>query len=193
MPFTGKHDSFPVMHLLIVPLAPAEQIARSLVASLPDAPDVVARILPVEEANAVAIQLYDGDGQALNLDYEAFAARLSVGSHGVGLLTDGEHWRAYAAGALTRQLGPDDALFLPVDEDGLPDMEQRPVRRGDGVPAGWGLFRSAADLGMTSLVSCRFGPVRHALSRPGRRFVLVHHGRALHPPAELGDEDVSKR
>ena len=81
---------------------------------------------------------------------------------------------------------------MPYDDEGFPSLEVPPRRAAEGIPEGWRRLRSALDIGMQRLVSCRFTPVAHALERlrhneevNARAYALVVGGRALHPPAEI--------
>lgn len=183
--------------VLIVPNLALETVARGLVEVAPPAPSVVAVLAPLEEAGACVVVFRDLEGQALDLDLDQVAAHMSFGGHDVGVAhgmgaEEGRRWLCFREGKVIRSLDPRDELYLPVDEDGFPDLERTPVRQADGPPPGWGRFRTCHDVGMKQTFSCRFGPVEHLLATlqagqdvGARAFALVNDHRRLHPPLPL--------
>ena len=172
----------PHLSLLVVPRIDPDQLANGLLQTPPALPDLVAIVLPVEPAGAQAVIFTDRSGHPVELDLEPWAANLSTSGDGVGIARIGEeerHWCGFKGGHCSVRLGPEDERYLPVDEDGMPDIEVGPIEARNGIPAGWGLYRSAIDLGMKGLFSCRSGPVRMALldmlagMRPDARAYLM--------------------
>ena len=183
--------------VLIVPNLSPETVARGLVESAPPAPSVVAVLVPLEEAGACVVVFRDIDGQPLAVDLDQVAAHMSCGGHDVGVAhglgaDEGRRWLRFHCGKVVQVVDARDELFLPLDEDGFPDLERAPMRQGDGPPAGWGRFRTCHDVGMKQVFSCRFGPVEHMLSMlqtgqdvGARAFALVNEHRRLVPPLPL--------
>ncbi|NOY26861.1 MAG: hypothetical protein GXP62_13400 [Oligoflexia bacterium] len=183
--------------VLVLPHLSPETIARGLVECAPQRDTLVAVLLPLPQANATAVIFADLAGQALALDLDPMAQALSAGGTEIGVAIGhsddpARRFVGYRDGRVLHTLGPDDELFLPVDEDGFPDMERPPVRRVDGPPDGWGRFRSCHDLGMKRAFSCRFGPVEHCLDKMvsgqdvgARAYALVRDHHRLRPPLAL--------
>ena len=183
--------------VLVVPHKAPETVARGLVEAAPPVPSVVAVLLPLDEANATAVVFRDLDGQPLPIDLDQVGAHMSSGGTDVGVAhgddqDEGRRWVRFHAGQVAQVLDLRDELYLPVDEDGFPDLERAPLRRADRPPATWGRFRSCHDLGMKQSFSCRFGPVEHLLAGllAGREvgaqaWLLVRDHRRLHPPLPL--------
>lgn len=182
-------------HVLVLPHLSPDTVALALSHAVPAETDLDALLLPLEEANATAVLLVTPQGQPADVVMEEVARRLSEGDSELGLCLgtkdDPERsWSAWRGGVVQRRLGVADETWLPVDEDGFPDLEAKPLRFDEGPPAGWGRFRSCHDLGMQASFSCRFAPVEHLLTRLGRgeevgtlAYALTRGGRPLHPPA----------
>ncbi len=182
------------LDLLITPDISLETLGRALAAVPIDRPSLVALVVPLHEAQALALQLRDGDGQPAGVDLSAYASVLSRGGWPVGLAhqsPDCDRWETWSGGERTLVLGCEDALFLPFDDEGFPDVQVAPVRAADGPPEGWRRWRSCHDLGMTALHSCRFRlvlwSVRRAIRGEGdaRALVLAEDGEILSPPQEV--------
>ncbi len=193
------------LDLLIVAQTAPETVARALTRVDVPVPTLNALVVTVPEANATAVQLLDDRGRPSSADPALFARVLSVGGHAVGVARVdpvGSHraWERWQDGALSVRLDEGDELYVPHDEDGFPDLDVPPVRARDGVPAGWRRLRSALDLGMKQMLSCRFTPVLHAFERlhhaedvQVRAFALVVSGRALRPPQEIAWQELFRR
>ncbi len=183
------------LDLLITPDISLETLGRALGAVPIERPSLVALVVPLHEAQALALQFRDGDGLPTGVDLPAYASVLSRGGWPVGLVhqgPDGDRWETWSGGAKTLVLGGEDALFLPFDDEGFPDMQAAPVRAADGPPEGWRPWRSCLDLGMTALHSCRFRPVLWSVQRAirgesgdARALVLAEDGEILSPPQEV--------
>ena len=190
------------LEILVFPQTPPETVARALAVVPGSGGDLSALILPVPMAAATVARFYDAHGRQAALDLTPYAAALSRGGHALGVVRidpvgNTRRWAAWRDGAQAEVYTPDDELYVPHDEDGLPDLEAPPVRARDGVPAGYRRLRSALDLGMQKLVSCRFTPVAHAVERLGhaeapdaRAWVLRRGGRDLRPPQEQRVADL---
>jgi len=185
--------------LLITPQVNPEILSRALSTVPVSRPSLVALVVPLHEAQAFAIQFRDGDGQATVVDMTAYARALSQGDWPVGLARQDDAcdtWETWTNGVISTRLDCDDALFLPFDDEGFPEMQQKPVVARDGVPEGWQSWRTCLDLGMTSLHSCRFRPVLWALGRAVsgelegvRALVLAEDGEVLKPAQEVSWPD----
>lgn len=200
-------DSARVDHLdiLVVPQTAPESLARGLAVTDLPSPSLVALVVNVPEAQSTAVRFLDPSGRPAEVDPGRFARVLSVGGHTVGVAridpgANTRRFELYRNGAVLHVFTPEDELYVPHDEDGFPDMEVPPVRQADGVPEGWRRLRSALDLGMQRLVSCRFTPVAHAFERLARgedldvrAFALSVAGRALHPPQEIPWAELFRR
>lgn len=175
-------------------------IARGLAGMAWPQRDVVALFLPLDEAGCVAVQFRSGGGARIEVDLDAVGRHMSTGGHGVGVAHGGaaergRAWVQWKDGREVARFGPADELLLPVDEDGFPELDETPRRRGEGAPEGWDVFRSCHDLGMQAAFSCRFRPVAFRVARldgrdgdgesGARAFVLVRDGQALHPPLPM--------
>lgn len=183
--------------VLVLPHIAPDSIARGLVDAAPALPQVVALLLPLPEAGATAVLFTDDHCRAVSVDLDAVAAHMSTGGHAVGVAHGSidqaeRRWRGFRDGRPVMELGPDDELYLPVDEDGFPDLEAERLRKGDGVPDGYGRFRSCHDLGMKQTFSCRFGPVAHAVQRLAQgeevgveAYALVVDGHRVSTPTPL--------
>jgi len=183
--------------VLVVPHLSPETTARGLVECAPAVDDLVAVLLPLPHANATAVLFHRRGGDVADIDVNQLACHLSLGGTEVGValgrLTNQDRtWTSYCDGQRCLGLDINDELYLPVDEDGFPDMEQQPIAWRDHPPAAWGRFRSCHDLGMKRTFSCRFGPIQHALDQlhaghdvGARTFAIVHDGEPLHPPRAL--------
>lgn len=184
-------------HVLVLPHLAPDTVALALCHAVPADQDLDALLLPLEEANATAVMLYDPQGQPASLEMDPILRRLSEGDNELGLcigtVDDPQRsWTAWRAGQVVRRLSAADETWLPVDEDGFPDLESQPLRADQGPPAGWGRFRTCHDLGMQAGFSCRFSPVEHQLARLARGdevnaivYSLTRGGRPLHPPARI--------
>lgn len=193
------------LELLVVPQSAPASLALALARVEVAVPSLVALVVAVPEARASAVQLLDDHGRPSEADPALFARVLSVGGHAVGVaridpVANTRHWERYQDGLQAETLGSSDELYLPHDEDGFPDLEVTPVRAADGVPEGWRRLRSALDLGMMRLLSCRFTPVSHAFERlhhaedvAARAYALVVAGRALRPPQEMAVSELFRR
>lgn len=183
-------------HVFVLPHLAPETVALAFHHAVPPVPELDLLLLPLGEAGATAAVLLPPEAVA-GLDLEAVARALSAGGQELGLAVgeadeEGRRWTAWRGGQELRRLGPADETWLPVDEDGFPDLDARPMRAAEGPPAGWARFRSCHDLGMTASFSCRFSPVAHVLGEvlaggPGEalRYRLFREGRALHPPPRV--------
>lgn len=193
------------LDLLIVAQTAPDSLARALARVTAPVPTLNALIVTVPEARATAVQLLDDHGRPSEADPALFARVLSVGGHAVGVaridpVANTRRWERYVDGAQTQVIDAEDELYVPHDEDGFPDMDAPPRRASEGVPEGWRRLRSALDLGMKGLVSCRFTPVLHAFERlhhaedlSVRAYALVVAGRALIPPQEIGWQELFRR
>ena len=156
--------------ILLLPHGAPDSIARGLAASAPARDELVAVLIPLPEANATAVLLRDLHGQPAALDLVEVATRMSSGGFEVGL-ADGSPdepdraWTSFKDGRVELRLGPRDEPWLPMDEDGFPDLDAPRRFLDQGIPAGHGRFRSCHDLGMTQVFSCRYGPVDWTLKR----------------------------
>ncbi len=193
------------LDLLIVSQTAPESVARALARVEVPVSALNALVVTVPEARATVVQLLDERGRRSDLDPALYAAVLSVGGHAVGVarvdpVGNRRRWERYLDGALVERLGEEDELYVPHDEDGFPDLDVPPVRARDGVPEGWRRLRSALDLGMKGMLSCRFTPVLHAFERMHhaedvavRAYALVVSGRALKPPQEIAWQELFRR
>ncbi len=185
------------VELLVVPMSAPESLALALARVEVTVPGLWALILTVPEARATAVQLTVEHGRPADLDPALFARVMSVGGHTVGVarvdpVANHRSWQTWRDGVMVESVTPDDELYVPYDDEGFPSLEVPPRRAAEGIPEGWRRLRSALDIGMQRLVSCRFTPVAHALERlrhneevNARAYALVVGGRALHPPAEI--------
>ena len=185
------------VELLVVPMSAPESLALALARVEVTVPGLWALILTVPEARATAVQLCGEHGRPADLDPALFARVMSVGGHTVGVarvdpVANHRSWQTWRDGVMVESVTPDDELYVPYDDEGFPSLEVPPRRAAEGIPEGWRRLRSALDIGMQRLVSCRFTPVAHALERlrhneevNARAYALVVGGRALHPPAEI--------
>lgn len=185
------------VELLVVPMCAPEPLAVALARVEVSVPGLWALILNVHEARATVVQLCGEHGRPAELDPALFARVMSVGGHAVGVarvdpVANHRSWETWRDGALIESITPDDELYVPYDDEGFPSLDVPPRRASEGLPEGWRRLRSALDLGMQRLVSCRFTPVAHALERlhhnedaDARAYALVVGGRALHPPAPI--------
>lgn len=185
------------VELLVVSMTAPESLVRALARVEVTVPGLWALILAVPEARATAVQLCGEHGRPADVDPALFARVMSVGGHTVGVaridpVANSRRWETFKDGASVEVFTADDELYVPYDDEGFPSMEVAPRRASEGVPEGWRRLRSALDLGMQRLVSCRFTPVSHALEKlhhnedqRARAYALVVGGRALHPPAEV--------
>jgi len=182
---------------LVVPHLAPDTVARALVAAAPAGDSVVAVLIPVAEAGATAVIFRNSQGEALKVDMDRVASHLSTGGTDVGVAhghsqDTARRWDHYREGQVVHTLGPRDELYLPMDEDGFPDLEATARTTQESLPAGWGRFRSCHDLGMQETFSCRFGPVAHCIDRMlvgedvgARAYALVRDGQRLSPPPAL--------
>lgn len=188
----------PLPHdVLLLPHIASDSIARGLVGAMPDLPQVVALLLPLPEAGATGVLFTDDRCSPLPLDLDAIAAHMSTGHNAVGVAHGGPDedrriWRGYLDGERVVELGPDDELYLPVDEDGFPELDAERVRGGDGVPPGYGRVRTCHDLGMKQAFSCRFSVVAQTMKRLAagedvglEAYALVVDGRRVGSPTPL--------
>lgn len=183
------------LDLLITPAASLDILGRALAPVPIERPSLVALVVPLHEAQALAVQFRDGDGVPTSVDLAAYAGALSRGGWPVGLARQsagGGCWETWSGGEKTLSLSSDDALYLPFDDEGFPDMQTSPLRAGERPPEGWRQWRSCQDLGMTELHSCRFRPVVWAVQRAirgesedARALVLAEDGEVLNPPQEV--------
>jgi hypothetical protein len=183
------------LEVLITPIVELRVLGRALAALPVDRQSLVALVTPLHEANALAIEFRDGDGRPTTVDMVEYAQHLSRGNRSIGYAySEGadQTWETWTNGELIHQLSSADALYLPFDDEGFPDMQADPVPARDGVPEGWQLFRTCLDLGMQELHSCRFRPVLWALARADRgemegtrALVLSEDGQHLNPPQEV--------
>ena len=193
------------LELLVVPQTAPEALARGLAQAECPAPNMVALVVNVPEARATAVRFVDAQGRGLDVDPGLFARVLSVGGHEVGVAridpqANARRFELYRNGAEIAVFTTADELYVPHDEDGFPDLDVPPVRLSDGVPEGWRRLRSALDLGMQRMVSCRFTPVSYAFERlqhaedlDVRAYVLSVAGRALRPPQEVAWAELFRR
>jgi len=185
--------------LLITPQVNLDILSRALSTVPVSRPSLVALVVPLHEAQAFAIQFRDGDGQPTAVDTTAYARSLSQGDWPVGLArqdAECDIWETWTGGEVKVRLDCSDELFLPFDEEGFPDMQEKPAIARDGVPDGWKRWRTCLDIGMTSLHSCRFRPVLWALDRAiegelegVRALVLAEDSEVLKPAQEVGWPD----
>jgi hypothetical protein len=184
------------LELLLVPRAEPQLVARALAAVPASHPELVVLVLDEAHAQVSVLRFVDGAGMALDVDLRPFAQALSAGGRSAGVARidaaqDARSWTGWRDGAVEATLGEADELYVPHDEDGLPDLDVEPVPRAR-AGAGWRRLRSCLDLGMQRLASCRFTPVAHALDAmaageevPVHAFVLRRGGAAVQPPAEV--------
>lgn len=185
------------LELIIVPSASVDAVVRALGHVRAPASSLVALLVPLEHASGTIVRFTDESGRPAAVELAPFARALSSGSQAVGVARiDGADslrgWESWQNGALSRQLGPADELWIPLDAAGQPDLDGEMRTFPDGAPAeGWRRLRTCLDLGMERLLSCRFTPVTRALERlragegGARAFALISHGRPLQPPQEL--------
>jgi hypothetical protein len=189
------------LSVVLLPDLHVERVPRALAALGSDAPSLVVLAVPVPAAGVTAVRLLDGAGRALADETARAALGLSRGARsGLAELDAGagtRRWTRFVDGVRGPTLTEQDELWLPHDEQGMPDLDATPVPTRDGVPDGWRRLRSCLDLGMQGLSSCRFTPVVHALEsvRAGepagaRAWVLREGGAPLLPPAEVGMEHI---
>lgn len=191
------------LDLLVVAQTAPESVARALSRVEVSAATLNALVVTVPEARATVVQLLDERGRPSDIDPALYARVLSVGGHTLGVgrvdpVENNRRWERYHDGELVQSLGLDDELYVPHDEDGFPDLDVPPRRAP--VPEGWRRLRSALDLGMKEMLSCRFTPVLHAFERMHhaedvnvRAYALVVAGRALKPPQEIGWQELFRR
>lgn len=185
------------LDLIVVPRGDPPMVARALAGAAGAEPDLIALILDEDHARVSVVRFVDQGGQPIAVDLAPYARALSAAGRSAGVAhidptRDARSWEAWADGALSRTIGQGEELYVPLDDDGFPDLDATPQARPDGAAAGWRRLRSCLDMGMERLASCRFTPVAHALDAMAagegdsvHAFVLRRGGQTVLPPAEV--------
>ncbi len=168
----------PPQSLLLVPSLASDSVLRALVTGgeAQGVAELVASICVVSEAQITAVRLKGA------VDLDALAASLSVGGAAVAVVhPDQGRWTRWEAGQRVADLGEGDALVVPLDASGDPDFDAVPRSRSTAGSGPFYVVRTALDVGMREMASCRFRPIEAVLEDHAawRHFVLIRHGHRV--------------